>query len=354
MAITPRTILTSAAPATVAVVSLYFFTVLGTAAFTSLSPPTAPDPELTPPQQRVLLDACPHVTSHFGSDTARWSEFAWIQATFCLDGLKDSDGAVTVASQGLQYYPRSETLHNLKGYHQIINDDHAGAIRTLRAGMENVTHQQSGVMANNLSWAGLWEPRMMRLDEARHLYTQSLARSPGVCETLHTGLFVEFAYAGQAHGLDRYDALQRFNTLRSHYDRCLGRLDGGDWNTAVEIIGAAAIYNHVDTADSDTVQPLMQRAALKVRHLRPGVTAEEVCAEAMPMSDFHHHCVDAVNAGINANRLANHQERNERVRTNREILEQYGHDYPTLRNAPIRQVRVDRSVSCGSNRAGSR
>lgn len=321
MAITPRTILTSAAPATVAVVSLYFFTVLGTAAFTSLSCPKAEEQEAAPVQSVGLTELCGHVTARFGDDTTRWSEYAWVQATHCMDKLGEPQRAIEVASLGLSLYPQSEVLFNMKGYHQIVIGETGDAIQTLRRGMDAVTHQRSGIMSNNLAWAGLWEPRMMRLDEARTLYTQSLARSPHVCETIHTGLFVEFAYASQASGLERYDALQRFTALRNQYQRCLGRLDNGDWNTAIEIIGAAAVFNHVDTANSEQVQPLMRRAAQRVRTLRPHVSAEEVCQAAMPMADFHNHCVDAVEAGFHANRVANHMQRNQRAEQSRQMIQ---------------------------------
>lgn len=331
MAITPRTIFTSAAPATVAVVSLYLFTVLGTTAFTCLTKQRPEAPKFPPAQTQALTELCGQVTARFGNDTTRWSELAWAQATLCMDQLGEPTRAIDVASEGLTYYPRSETLYNMKGYHQISIGATAEAVDTLRQGIAHVSHQRSGIMANNLAWAGLWEPRKMRLDEARNLYTQSLARTPQSCETIHTGLFVEFAYAAQSSGLERYDALQRFTALRNHYQKCLPRLDHADWHTTVEIIGAAAIYNHVDTASPEQVQPLMQSATLKATSLRANVTAEEICNEAMPMADFHNHCVDAVQASLDSNRVANHRARNQQARTNREIIQRYGNDYPVIK-----------------------
>ncbi len=330
MAITPRTILSSPAPATVAVVSLYLFTVVGTAAYTSLmkgdcalssSPPAA--------------TACESAAvSQFG-DQAEWSEFAWVQYAYCYDSLEDSRQAIRAADEGLQDYPTSQLLYNLKGYHQIVLGEHSDAIDTLREGMERVEHQQNGVMANNLAWAGLFEPRQMRLEEARELYLQSLARSPRVCESLHTGLFVEFAAASRTHGLDRYDALRRFTSLRSQYEGCLHRLERGDWMTTVEIVGAAAVFDDVDNPNPENVSSLLQRSTRVLMTNFPEKSATEVCDEAMPMPDFYHQCVEAVQRGMRANRLAdrNHAERNARVQ---EVTEQlkgdFSESYPRVTN----------------------
>ena len=340
MAITPRTILTSAAPATVAVVSLYFFTVLGTAAFTCMTnSDDATDPV---PDRSTYLNVsdtersgpCTHVATQFGTQKSQWSEFAWSQYTQCYDQNQDSAGAINAADEGLKFHPRSEFLYNVKGYHLIRTGEHAEAIDTLREGMDRVVHNRNGIMANNLAWAGLWEPRQMRPDEARELYVQSLSQSTAVCETLHTGMFVEFSIAAKTQGLDRFDALKRFSQIRDRYTNCLDRIDDGDWDTVVEIVGAAVVFNNVDSADKTTVQPLLKRATAKMKRDFNHASAEDVCSEAMPMAEFHHECVDAVNLSLRQNRAEarNHRERNQRVQTNREILQQYGHDYPVIRS----------------------
>lgn len=337
MAITPRTILTSAAPATVAVVSLYFFTVLGTAAFSSLNDTDDSVDQVTFEESSSAdmyrSSACDHVAARFGDEPSQWSEFAWVNFTYCFDQNDDSPMVIKTARQGLEHHPSSEVLYNLKGYHQIVTDDHAAAIDTLREGMDQVAHSRNGVMANNLAWAGLWEPRQMQLEEARGLYVKSLAQSPGVCETVHTGLFVEFALANQAQGLERFDALKRFSELRNRYNRCLDRLDDGKWETVVEIIGAAVLFDNVDNANPKTVHPLMRSATQTLIRDHGEVTIEEVCEEAMPLADFHHDCIETVENSVEAQRALEkrHHERNERAaQIQDEISDQYGDDYPTI------------------------
>ncbi len=317
MAITPRTILTSAAPATVAVVSLYFFTVLGTAAFTSMTNQTSSQ-EGPVADQEVLPTSseCQHVADRFAADHEEWSEFAWVNYAYCFDRMENSEKTIAAAAKGLQFHPRSEILFNLKGYHEIVSGEHVEAIETLRTGHDRIQHHRSGVLANNLAWAGLWEPREMDLDEARSLYIESLALSPGVCESMHTGLFVEYAIANQATGLDRYDALKRFSQLRSSYNRCLDRISENDWDTIVEVVGAAVLFKDIDQAsDSQRVHPLMRTAVRAMDRYNGDVTADDVCREAMPLADFHNQCVRAVEDGIEANdRIERaHEERNERA-----------------------------------------
>ena len=341
MAITPRTILTSAAPATVAVVSLYFFTVLGTAAFTCLTNnndgSTIAPVEVTQSDDKEVLyhsNACDHVAERFGGERAEWSEFAWINYAYCYDQSDNSNMVIQTTRQALEYHPSSEALYNLKGYHLIVSEEHAEAIDILRQGMESVSHNRNGVMANNLAWAGLWEPRKMDHSEARKLYVQSLALSPNVCETLHTGLFVEYAIANQAQGLERFDALERFSELRSRYNRCLDRIDDGDWKTVVEIVGAAVIFDSIDNpADSDAVHPLMRTATSALIEHHGHASIDTVCEEAMPLADLHHECVDTLRSSMKAQLEAHdsHRQRNDRAaEVKSEIIEQYGDSYPVL------------------------
>ncbi len=337
MAITPRTILTSAAPATVAVVSLYFFTVLGTTLFTCMTDTEESiDIEIADRGSTMVpsSSACDHVAERFGDDTTEWTEFAWVNYAYCYDQNDDSKMVLQTAKEGLDHHPRSEVLYNLKGYHKIVTEDHVGAIDTLREGMDAVTHHRNGVMANNLAWAGLWEPREVHLDEARQLYVRSLAQSPEICETVHTGLFVEFAIAKQATALERYEALKRFHELRDRYNRCLDRLDDGEWHTVVEIVGAAVLFDNVDnTANSERVHPLMRSAVTTLAENHEDKTADALCREAMPLADFHHDCVDAVENSLKADAQLSerHEQRNQRAAQVREqIAEQYGPDYPVL------------------------
>lgn len=356
MAITPRTILTSAAPATVAVVSLYFFTVLGTSLFTCMTNSdddrvevvTFSEPSSADTEDLYRSSACDHVAERFGVDKSDWSEFAWVNFAYCFDQESDSKMVINTAREGLNHHPRSEVLYNLKGYHQIVLEKHVEAIDTLRRGMDNVSHHRNGVMSNNLAWAGLWAPREMHLDEARHLYVRSLAMSPNSCETIHTGLFVEFAQANQgSNALERYEALKRFGDLRNRYNRCLDRLEDGKWLTVVEIVGAAVLFDNVDnTANSNEVHPLMRSATSTLVAEHPDASIDQLCREAMPLAEFHHDCVESVEDSLEAAELIrqNHKERNQRAsQVKEEIVEQFGEDYPILK-ANDR----DRSSGCGA------
>lgn len=329
MAITPRTILTSPAPATVAVISLFFFTALGMMALTS--------------QQGERCGGVQNMPSMCSStpmaERGSWSEFQWIQYSYCYDERGHSEGAIRAASQGLRHHPSSQMLYNLKGYHEIVLGKHSEAIDTLRTGMDNVGHQSNGIMANNLAWAGLFEPRQMRLEEARELYLQSLARSPNTCETLHTGLFVEFAITNRSQGIQRYEDLRRFTQLRDRYDSCMSRMESAEWMTLVEVIGAGTIYTHVDQLQGNQVNPALLRAtSLLVQHY-PEKSATEVCTEAMPMPDFYHQCVDAVQRAMRVDRQSQHAQRNERVQ---EVRHQFSEGYPVLEARPARPSCINR------------
>lgn len=316
MAITPRTILTSAAPATVAVVSLYFFTVLGTAAFTTLNKAPQPSPMATnDATQPIDSSACDHVANRFGADTEEWTEYAWANYVHCFERRGEAQMAIRAADQGLEHFPNSETLFNRKGIQQSLLKDYAGAVDTLSTGMDRVKNPRTGQMANNLAWASLWEPRLLRLEEARGLYISALARSPHSCEIIHTGLFVEFALSQQAHGLERFDSLERFGELRARYNRCLDRLEEGQWHDVVELVGAAVLFDNVDSAHTDSVQPLMRSAVRVLQRDHGDVSIAEVCNEAMPLDDFHHQCVDAISNAIDARAAleSRHQQRNDRA-----------------------------------------
>lgn len=339
MAITPRTILTSAAPATVAVVSLYFFTILGTAAFTWLNNTDGYPVDrleigpLSTGDAVYQLTACDHVAEQFGQDRMKWSEYAWANYAHCFHQKGDSDMVLRTASAGLEHHPRSEILYNLKGIHYSLLEDYASAVETLREGMERVEYHRSGMMANNLAWAGLWEPRMMRLDEARSLYVEALARSPQSCAILHTGLFVEFGISSQSHGLERFDALKRFNDLRNQYNRCLDRLDNADWLTLVELAGAAVLFDQIDGTGSDNIQPLLGSTSRVFEEKFGDVSTETLCSEAMPLADYHHHCIDALEGAIDARaeRQRQHSERNQRAA---EVRNELAEDLQSTRQMP--------------------
>ncbi|MFU8804200.1 MAG: hypothetical protein ACNA8W_10355, partial [Bradymonadaceae bacterium] len=140
MAITPRTILTSAAPATVAVVSLYLFTALGTTAYKMTQEAQQSMHELESSaivevhqaSSLYRVKACNDVIDVYGAQKHKWSESAWVLYAGCFDQRNDSRMVISAASHGLRFYPQSEVLYNLVGYHQIVLGDHDKAIQSLR------------------------------------------------------------------------------------------------------------------------------------------------------------------------------------------------------------------------------
>ncbi len=324
MAITPRTILTSAAPATVAVISLYVFTALGTMAYKS-SRDVQNGVNFSPTNRVVSTihisgDAgqCHEVTDAFGPDKREWSERAWVTYAVCFDYQQDSSRVISTAKQGLKYFPQSEALYNLTGYHQIVLGEHEEAVETLRLGMRNVSELQSGIMANNLAWAGLWTSRTMPLDEARTLYQQSLAISPNSCETLHTALWVEYASARNTTGIERLQALNRFQGLRQMYSPCMSRVHDADWNTLIEVVGATTIINDIDQQQYGTSQPHVAsvHATKMLLNNHRNASFDDICSQAMPLSETHQKCVTHLQENVELlhhNRLM----RNNRVEDSR-------------------------------------
>lgn len=319
MAITPRTILTSAAPATVAVISLYVFTALGTMAYKS-SRDIQNDRDFRPPSRVVSTvhisgdgQQCSEITDAFGADKREWSERAWVTYAACFDQQQDSFRVVSTAKQGLKYYPQSETLYNLAGYHQIVLGQHEEAVKTLRMGMRNVSGFHSGVMPNNLAWAGMWTSRTMPLDEARTLYQQSLALSPDSCETIHTALWVEYASARNTTGVERLQAFNRFQGLRQMYAPCMSRVHNADWNTLIEIVGANTIINDVDRQQYGTSQThaASVHATKMLLNNHRNASFDDICSEAMPLSETHQKCVTHLQENVE------HLHHNRLMRNNR-------------------------------------
>ena len=305
MAITPRTIFSSAAPATVAAVSLLAFTAVGTVAYMS----SQDCPSMR--QARVIhqpnaTSACGNLRQALGADKSRWSEGDWIHYATCFEQNDNSKLASQAASQGLKYYPRSEPLFNVKGYHQIVLDKHEEAVGTLETGLERIGNPYSGVLENNLAWAALWAPREMPVDRMRTLYTNALDKEPNVCAYLHTGLWVEYAMARQSSGVERFEALRKFDNLRSRYEPCLNRLERGDWQTLVEITGAGAMFDDLEhsgdnpSAGASQVSgdELLTRVAELLQERHDNVSVDSLCSEAMPISTTHQTCVEEMNQAM--------------------------------------------------------
>lgn len=305
MAITPRTILSSPAPATVAAVSLLAFTALGTLAY-KIAEDNASERSMNVIHVQDQERMCDGIRDVLGHDRASWSESDWVVYTSCFEQKNNSRMAVRTASQGLRFHSTSETLYNLKGYHQIKLADYAEAVSTLKKGVSAVGTPSNGVMQNNLAWASLWAPREMELDTARNFYTKALRYDRTSCETIHTGLWVEYAIADQAEGIEKYDAYKRFLELREDYEPCLQRAQSGEWRSVVEVVGATVLFDDID----DKLQPHHSVARLNkgerdgeeelrdvTRVLRDkyrGVSINALCGEAMPVASTHHLCVERV------------------------------------------------------------
>lgn len=308
MAITPRTIFSSPASATIATVSLLAFSAVGTLAYK-----VAQDGHQERGYYAYEIDAassCDGVREVLGQDKSSWSETDWLVYSGCFDKKNNSRMAATVAGQGLRYYPSSESLYNMKGLHEIILGEHSQAVDTLERGLQNVGSPSSGMMENNLAWAGLWVPREMDRKRARVLYKRALQRAPHSCETVHTGLWVEYAIAKETRGIERYHALKKFLDLRERYEPCQQRIAGGDWQTMVEVVGATVLFQDIDDelsapntvaakhhGQQDGAEELVE-ATEKLRERYRGVSIDALCREAMPMANTHHLCVDAVTEAV--------------------------------------------------------
>ncbi|MEC9396704.1 MAG: hypothetical protein VYE40_06880 [Myxococcota bacterium] len=314
MAITPRTIFTNPASAAVMAASLLGFTAAGMY-LTNMCGSSCSVAEVEPAQQVVEfeIDApCEDLRLDKIADKSQWSEYDWFEYGKCFEKHQDSHRVIEVSTQGLNYYPASEALYNLKGYHQISLHRYEDAVKTLETGLRRVGVPSDGVMTNNLAWAGLWVPRELDLHQARSLYKRSLASDSGVCETIHTGLWVEYAIARESRGIERAQALRNFTNLRLQYKPCQDRYDDGNRELLLEVLGAAVIFEQVDremqssgqlptNCNSDSKR-LMQNVSKELRKHYRGASIDALCREASPLATAHHTCVDLVDKSVTQQR----------------------------------------------------
>jgi tetratricopeptide (TPR) repeat protein len=303
MAITPRTIFSNPASATVAAVALLAFSAVGTLAYQ-----VADRAASQAPQIRTVESSgpCNSIREVIGQDRSSWSQTDWIVYASCFENRNNSRAAARVAEHGIRFYPASEALYNIAGYHQIKLGEYSRAVHTLRTGLHSVGNPTNGVMANNLAWAGLWVPREMKPQQARELYQSALRYDRNSCETLHTGLWVEFAVAKQTKGLEEYQALKNFQKLRQRYESCQQRVQDGKWKTMVEVVGATVLFQEVDRSlraphtvsthgpQYDGTRDLL-RVSQELRQHYRGSSIDALCSQAMPLASTHHLCVDSVN-----------------------------------------------------------
>ncbi|MFW5968380.1 MAG: tetratricopeptide repeat protein [Persicimonas sp.] len=307
MAITPRTIFSSPVTATVATISLLAFSVVGALAYKAAQQTTPKAAHVVEAPDR---DSCDGIREALGADRAEWSETDWLVYGACFEQKNNSRVAAMVADEGLKHYPKSEALYNMKGYHQIVLGEHDKAVETLSEGLRQVGNPTNGVMENNLAWAGTWAPREMERERARSLYQRSLQRNASSCETMHTGLWVEYATAREERGVEKYQALKNFLNLRDRYEPCQDRAEDGDWQTLVEVVGAAVIIQDVEEnlnaphavpahdSNADRAEEDLEEVTGELREHYRGVSVDALCREAMPVENTHHDCVEEVSDTI--------------------------------------------------------
>ena len=294
MAITLRTVLSSPAPAAVAAVSFFGMAVMATQLLGG-APYTATQPG-------ALAEPCSQLEQKIGADSRKWSEAGWVVYASCFERRSDSRAVVEVAEDGLRRFPRSEVLYNMKGYHELELGEHRAAVRTLSRGLSAVGEPQTGSMENNLAWAALWTGDLVA-SRGRELYESALTKEPGSCEILHTGLMVEYEAAKEGAYLDRAEALKKFESLRVRYERCESRIDGGDWKTLAEVVGASVLYDEMDrmmgiARSPSSPNPSMAATARELRERYRGAWISNLCREAVPMAELHGSCAEAVHEAV--------------------------------------------------------
>ncbi len=280
MALSPRTLVNNPAAAAVAAVTIFGLTVMAT----SLNSKVQDCKRSSETPSYVYEVPCASVADQLG-DRATWSELEWLTYVACFEARNDSRMLVGVTSEALLHYPQSETFWNIKAYHQMVLGDYRAAGHTLRAGMR-IIEPTTGTMENNLAWASLWTGDMTNA-EMRLLYASSLEREPRLCETLHTGLMVEYKIAAETSSYERAEALKRIERLRQRYERCDRRSVSSPWDLMVEQAGAALVFEGYE--DMLYGSHLNEDTRLQFRQLEhqwtrsfPGASVDAMCSEAIP------------------------------------------------------------------------
>jgi hypothetical protein len=290
MAITPKTLIKSPAVLLGTTVSVL---ALG-AAWSAFQCPV--QVETYEPRNTQLFAECAHMAS--SPNVQHWSETDFVNVAFCYDDAEQAFMAIDVADLGLQSYPKSETLYNIKGYHLIETGAYEEAVSVLRDGINKV-QLTSGIMENNLSWASLWVPREMPLETSRTLYQSALKRDTnGInCEAVHTGMWVEYAMAASGSTHVRGDALNRYDALREQYDGCEKRLKSGERHIVEEVLGAAVLDVEVAKLQTEGQRPAWARTHSGIALAKQAMNANTskvdraaLCEGATPVASTQHTC----------------------------------------------------------------
>lgn len=313
MAITPRTVLSNPATAAMTVASVLAVSALGIYSMKSCAKYSGCKMRKAAMERRVNAanNPCEQVRQDNGFDKSSWSEFQWFKYASCFANQNNSRSVIDVTTQGINYYPRSEALFNLKGYHQIELREHDEAVKTLTLGLKRVGRPTSGTMANNLAWAGLWAPRELTLEQARESYQRSLRVEPNVCETIHTGMWVEYGIIKQGQGFARVDAMRNFNLLSEQYTACHNRANSHGFKGMVEVLGAAVMMSDLSASqglDATSNTLLMQNLVRGLGQDYNNYSTDTLCRESIPLATAHHTCIKVLDdAKLNTKQVRHHR-----------------------------------------------
>ena len=306
MAITPRTVFTNPATAAVAAASLFAMTAAGVAMF-STCPSRSYDAPCSLTEATYASNPCDQMAQDKPAERAQWSEYDWFTHANCFARLDRSDRVIEDATQGLRYYPTSEALFNLKGYHLIHLGQHEEAVKTLKLGLSRIGNPVQGTLENNLAWSGLWAPRELDIYQARALYKNALRKDRQVCEVIHTGIWVEYGIAKQSQGIERAKALRTFGELRESYKPCMTCYHSGERDQVLEVLSAVVAFEDVDrefrqnallghnaSHNLDDFATGSYSVTRQMRTSEQGKSVQEICKDAVPLATAHHTCVDVV------------------------------------------------------------
>ena len=214
-------------------------------------------------------------------DSTRVSEVTWLQTISCYERTNDHQGVIDAAREALKDFPKSETIHNVKGYHEIELKRYRDAVHTLTRGLHEVETPSSGTMENNLAWSGLW--LQMDNKDLQKLYKNALTFDADDCEIVHTGMWIEYAVASEKAGAQRDEAISAYRDLRRRYDGCENRNASGE-NFAYEVIGAG-VLDHAMATIIATDQ--LERGHLDVKAFsRSGIQTVRVGLGKLPMNSL--------------------------------------------------------------------
>ena len=309
MAITPRSLLRSPLVLFLALASLGAVA-LGGVALLSLGCPTQRMPDCerfrqAPTPQPDVFGAlrhgpCRSLLQAYPASLDRWQQGNWEALLVCLDQQGDSRSVIRVADLGLEYFPKAESIYNLKAYHEMELRNFSAAVHTLQTGLAEVGTPSNGILENNLAWAGLWDSEQVDLLRARELYQSSLRRDPTSCEAIHTGMWVEYGIAANFPSAMRDGAVDNYRELRNDYGRCTGnRLEYGEDDVILEVMGAGVLDHEMKRITGESRRGCDRRAPrsrlvsaslAEAAERFDGVELNGLCDQATPVGSALRSC----------------------------------------------------------------